>query len=227
VHAIGLATLGLAVTSAVLRDFAVGRRRRASVAGAVGGLVIGSAALYAYATRVGKFSVWADLLTDLQLRGDERLLDLGCGRGAVLLTAAKLLPRGRAVGIDLWRQEQTSNSREATLRNASLEGVSERVDVETADMTRLPFADASFDVVVSSLAIHNIRGAERRRSAILEAARVLRPGGRLVIVDLLFTRRYAEWLCRLGLEKVHRRDAGRRMWYGGPWFTAHVVTAVR
>ena len=43
-----------------------------------------------------------------------------------------------------------------TLRNAAIEGVQDRVDVETADMRALPFADATFDVVVSSLAIHNI-----------------------------------------------------------------------
>lgn len=227
VHAIGVATFGLGVTSVVLRDLRLGRGRRAAAIGTIGALLVGSAALYAYATRCGKFAVWADLLTGLRLRGDERLLDLGCGRGAVLLTAAKLLPRGRAVGIDLWRPEQTGNSIGATLHNAKLEGVAGRVDVETADMTRLPFPDASFDVVVSSLAIHNIRGRERRRAAILEAARVLRPGGRLLIADLLFTHRYADWLSQAGLEGVKRRNVGPRMWYGGPWFSVHVVTAVR
>lgn len=227
VHAAGVAAFALAMTAVGLRNIAIGRPGRAAAVGAVGGLVAGSAALYAYATRHGKFAVWADLLADLGLRGDERLLDLGCGRGAVLLTAAKLLPRGRAVGIDLWRQEQTSNSIEATLRNARLEGVAERVDVETADMTRLPYDDATFDVVVSSLAIHNIHRSAGRRAAILEAVRVLRPGGRLVIADLLFTRQYAEWLRGLGLDSVGRRDLGRRVWYGGPWFRVHAVTAVR
>ncbi|UQX12801.1 hypothetical protein [Candidatus Mycobacterium methanotrophicum] len=45
-------------------------------------------------SRRAKFEVWARLLTGIGLRGDERMLDLGCGRGALLLTAAKLLPRG-------------------------------------------------------------------------------------------------------------------------------------
>jgi arsenite methyltransferase len=48
-----------------------------------------------------KFEVWARILDGLGLRGDETLLDMGCGRGAVLLTAAKLLPAGRAIGVDL------------------------------------------------------------------------------------------------------------------------------
>ena len=43
---------------------------------------------YLYATLRGKFVVWAELLNQLNLRGDERILDLGCGRGAVLLMAA-------------------------------------------------------------------------------------------------------------------------------------------
>ena len=59
--------------------------------------------LYLDATLRGKFVVWAQLLDTLRLRGDERILDLGCGRGAVLLMAAERLTTGRAVGVDLWQ----------------------------------------------------------------------------------------------------------------------------
>jgi arsenite methyltransferase len=55
------------------------------------------AASYVYTTRRGKFAVWAEVLGGLALRGDERVLDLGCGRGAVLLLAAQRLSAGRAV----------------------------------------------------------------------------------------------------------------------------------
>src|SRR5436309_1123823 len=61
------------------------------------------AALYLHFTLRGKFLVWAELLDQLNLRGDERILDMGCGRGAVLLMAAQRLTTGRAVGVDLWR----------------------------------------------------------------------------------------------------------------------------
>src|SRR3954451_18439259 len=47
-----------------------------------------NAGVYIHTTRAGKFAVWADLLDRLELKGDERLLDIGCGRGAVLLMAA-------------------------------------------------------------------------------------------------------------------------------------------
>jgi len=66
---------------------------------------------YLHSTLRGKFVVWAELLDQLNLHGDERIVDLGCGRGAVLLMAAKRLTTGRAVGIDLWRSaDQSGNS---------------------------------------------------------------------------------------------------------------------
>src|SRR5579872_1706165 len=94
---------------------------------------------YLHTTLRGKFIVWADLLDRLNLRGDERLLDMGCGRGAVLLMAAQRLTTGRAVGVDLWRSfDQSGNSLEATQRNAIAEGVADRVELHTGDMTALP-----------------------------------------------------------------------------------------
>jgi len=70
------------------------------------------------------------------------------------------------------------------LPNAEIAGVKGRIELHTADITGLPFRDNSFDVIVSSLAIHNIPGHAGRRTALSEAARVLKPGGRLAIADL-------------------------------------------
>src|SRR6266487_2436863 len=93
----------------------------------------------------------------------------------VLLMAAQRLTTGRAAGVDLWRSvDQSGNSLEATRRNAIAEGVADRVELHTGDMTALPFEDSSFDVVVSSLAIHNISRSADREKAIEEAVRVLR-----------------------------------------------------
>jgi SAM-dependent methyltransferase len=178
-------------------------------------------------SRRGKFEVWARLLTELGLHGDERVLDLGCGRGAVLLAAAKLLPRGSAVGVDIWRPDQTGNSMQATLTNADAEGVADRVELHTRDMTDLHFPEASFDLIVSSLAIHNLPGNDARRSAIDEAVRVLRPGGRVVIADIGFTRLYAARLRQQGMSNVARRDLGWRAWWGVPLIRTHAVTATK
>jgi SAM-dependent methyltransferase/GNAT superfamily N-acetyltransferase len=190
--------------------------------------VLASAGCGLYTSQRGKFVVWAGLLERLHLRGDERILDLGCGRGAVLLLAARHLTTGRAVGVDVWRRwDQSGNAPEATLRNAAAEGVADRVEVHTADMTALPFADGSFDVVVSNVAIHNIKGRAGREKAIEEAVRVLRPGGRLLIADLWATRLYRAHLAKLGMIDVGRRGLGWRMWWSGPWLPTRLVTATK
>ena len=185
-----------------------------------------STASYVYTTRRGKFQVWADILLRLGLRGDEQILDLGCGRGAVLLMVASLLPRGKATGIDVWKaNEQSGNALSVTQQNAEREGVAGRVALHTADMRQLPFSDGSFDLVVSSLAIHNIRDPEGRKQAINEAMRVLKPGGRLVIADLRETRRYGERLRELGTTDVTHHTLGWRFWYGGSWTATKLVSA--
>jgi SAM-dependent methyltransferase len=181
-----------------------------------------------YTSRRGKFVVWAELLNQLQLRGDERILDLGCGRGAVLLLAAQRLTTGRAAGVDIWeRGDQSGNSAEATRRNADVEGVADRVELHTADMTALPFEADTFDVIVSNVALHNIKGRSGREKAIEEAVRVLRPGGRLLFVDLWGTRLYCAHLAKLGMKGVDRRGLGWRMWWSGPWLPSRLVTATK
>src|SRR6266481_2497670 len=63
-------------------------------------LIGASMACGLYASRRGKFIVWAEMFDQLRLRGNEQILDLGCGRGAVLLIAAQHLTTGRAIGVD-------------------------------------------------------------------------------------------------------------------------------
>ena len=135
---------------------------------------------------------------------------------------------GRAAGVDLWRSvDQSGNSLEATRRNAIVEGVADRVELHTGDMTALPFEDNNFDVVVSSLAIHNISGSAGREKAITEAVRVLRPGGRLMIADIRATRQHQEQLAKNGMNDVGRRRLGWRFWWGGPWGATYLVTATK
>jgi len=111
------------------------------------------------------------------------------------------------------------------VRNASLEGVSDRVRIETGDMRALPFPDASFDVVVSSLAIHNITSAGGREQAIAEAFRVVKPGGRIVIADIRATKLYATALRTLGASDVRLRRLGWRFWWGNPAAATTLLTA--
>ena len=97
-------------------------------------------------------------------------------------------------------------------------------------MLALPFEDASFDLVVSSMAIHNVderdpRNHTRRFAALDEAVRVLKPGGRLVIADF-WSGTYARHLRARGLQQVSERTLGWRFWYA-PGLGAGLVTAAR
>ena len=219
-------TVSAALLASAARSLVRGKPVAAAVAGGTGASLVTTAALFIRTTRVGKFEVWAETLGNLGLRGDETLLDLGCGRGAVLLAAAKLLPNGRAIGVDIWRADQTDNAQQNTLRNAEIEGVADRVEVRTADITELPFDDNSVDVIVSSLVVHNIPSAEARAKAVSEAARVLRPGGKLVLVDIFFTNHYFRQLRALGWTDARRRNLGWRMWWG-PAMGTHLITATK
>jgi arsenite methyltransferase len=218
----------VAVVSGIIAAIAWwrGSLQAARIATAYFVIFLASTLSFFYTTRRGKFLEWDRILDRVRLRGDERVLDMGCGRGAVLTAVAKRLPTGRATGIDIWStHDQSGNARDVTLRNASLEGVADRVDVETGDMRALPFPDASFDVVVSSLAIHNIKSNDDRRKAIAEGFRVLKPGGRMMIADIRATATYADELRTLGATDVGRRRLGWRFWWGNPVAATTLLTA--
>ncbi|MHA7986254.1 class I SAM-dependent methyltransferase [Rathayibacter sp. CAU 1779] len=183
---------------------------------------------YLRSTLVGKFEVWRRVITALHLRGDEQVLDLGCGHATVSVLLAERLPNGRVTGIDLWRSvDQSGNSAEAAQRNAQANGVDARISLDTGDMTALPYPAASFDLVTASLAIHNVRTADGRRTAVLEAVRVLKPGGRLVIVDIEKVREYVTVVSDAGLAVAVNRGLGWRMWWTGPWFPTRLLIATR
>ena len=151
------AVLGAASVVAAIASWGSQRGHLAAKLGLYGAFFLANALSFLYTTRRGKFQVWEEVLDALHLRGDERVLDMGCGRGAVLTAVARRLRTGRVTGIDLWStHDQSGNSRDVTLRNASREGVRDRINIKTGDMEALPFSDGAFDVVVSSLAIHNI-----------------------------------------------------------------------
>jgi SAM-dependent methyltransferase len=163
----------------------------------VGGMV--------WSSKVGKLRARDRLIESLSLRGDECVLDVGCGRGLLLIAAAKQLTTGKAVGVDIWSaKDQSDNRPQATWANARAEGVAEQVEVKDGDARWLPFSDGTFDVAVSSLVVHNIHGSSERKKAIQEMVRVLKEDGRLAILDVLHTSKYTSVLRESGMNKVER-----------------------
>ncbi|MCP4195888.1 MAG: class I SAM-dependent methyltransferase [Proteobacteria bacterium] len=116
-------------------------------------------------------------------RGDEDLLDVGCGNGILVIGAAKRLTTGKAIGIDIWTENSGESRPEAFLQNARLEGVADRVSLHNEDVRRLPYPDASFDTIITGLTMHHISHGKDTAKAMDEMRRVLKPGGWIGIFD--------------------------------------------
>lgn len=155
-------------------------------------LVLEGILMMVYSKR-GKFHHRDRMLKMVDWKGDESVLDVGTGRGLLMIGAAKSLTTGKAIGIDIWSTKDLSgNTIDRTLRNAELEGVRQRIEVQDGDATAMKFADASFDVVLSNLCIHNIPTRKARDQACREIVRVLKPGGKAIISDFIHTADYVK-----------------------------------
>jgi ubiquinone/menaquinone biosynthesis C-methylase UbiE len=151
--------------------------------------------------KFGKFRHRDRMLKMISWRGDEQVLDVGTGRGLLMIGAAKHLNSGRTTGIDIWNEADLSGNKiENTMRNTELEGVSDRVEIKNEDARQMSFADESFDVVLSNLCLHNIPTKEGRAKACLEIARVLKLGGTAVLSDFKNTKFYESVFKDAGLE---------------------------
>ena len=129
----------------------------------------------------------AEVLGRLHLDGitEPRLLDLGCGLGATLRSLARRLPHSELLGVTRvpWQVEQ------ARALNASA-GYRDRIGVIEADYENTPLASSSFDGVYALESSCYAQGSDKRR-LLEEAHRLLRPGGRMVVVDGFLSGRFA------------------------------------
>ena len=139
---------------------------------------------------VGKFRHRDRILAKVPWTGAEKVLDVGAGRGLLLIGAAKHLTTGHATGVDVWNAEDLSgNGPEALLANIDVEGVADRTTVKSEDARQMSFPDGS------NLCLHNIYERPGRSKACREITRVLKSGGMAVISDYKLMAEYeAEFL---------------------------------
>ncbi|WP_421387955.1 class I SAM-dependent methyltransferase [Limosilactobacillus fermentum] len=163
-----------------------------------------------------KYKLIDRVVGETRLAATDQVLDLGCGHGAVMLAVAKHLEApGKVTGVDIWKKvDQAGNSQAATQAVIEAAGVSQVAQLQTADMTALPFNDNQFDAVFASLSLHNVKPKQARRQALTEALRVLKPGGRLVIIDIEHSGEYRRALATLGAQEIEVINAGLDGVYG-------------
>jgi arsenite methyltransferase len=176
------------------------------------GFLLAEGFLFLLYVKFGKFRHRDFMLAMHNWCGDEHVLDLGCGRGLLLAGVAKRLAatngEGHATGLDIWSTvDMGGNAEAATLHNLTLEGIEDRCTLISQSAAEMTFPDASFDVIVSNLCIHNMYDKPTRLRALHQIARVLKPGGIALISDYKRTAEYADEFRLIGLQVEKKRGS--------------------
>ena len=139
-----------------------------------------------------------------------KILDVGCGSGALTIACAKRNPKAKVIGIDRWGKEYASYSRQLCERNARAEKVN-NTSFRQGNAVKLDFEDETFDAVTSNYVYHNIMTKDRQ-TILLETLRVLKKGGVFAIHDSFSKSKYGDMqafvkkLKAMGYEKVELID---------------------
>jgi SAM-dependent methyltransferase len=125
----------------------------------------------------GKLRIRDLVLRSIAWSGHERVLDVGCRPGLLLVGAAQRLSDGKATGVDRWAPGAVSGNGPAALRSAELAGVANRVAVCDGDARKLPYPDATFDIALSNFVLRELAMPAERAQMLREISRALRAQG--------------------------------------------------
>ena len=130
------------------------------------------------------------VLSYLDYDGHGKILEVGCGSGALAIRAALTWPKAKVIGVDYWGAVY-NYSKALCEKNAASEGVASRCVFQHGDAKQLDFPDESFDVVISNYVYHNVMGADMQK-LLLESLRVLKKGGVFALNDDMKPKMYGD-----------------------------------
>ena len=161
------------------------------------------------------------VLSHLDYDGQEKILEVGCGSGALIIRAALTWPKAQVIGVDYWGAVY-NYSKALCEKNAVSEGVASRCVFQHGDAKQLDFPDESFDVVISNYVYHNVMGADMQK-LLLESLRVLKKGGVFALNDDMKPKMYgdmegfAQKLRDMGYEEVQLVDTAQEAFGSHRW----------
>ena len=155
------------------------------------------------------------VVENLRWDGRGKILDIGCGGGALAVKIAKRFPEAEVTGLDYWGLKW-DYCKEQCEKNAAIEGVGERIKFIRGDAAELPFKDGEFDAAVSNFVFHEVGSQPDKKLLVKEALRVVKPGGGFVFHDLFYragtygsTSALEEYLRELGAADIRmKKTAG-------------------
>lgn len=123
------------------------------------------------------------LLSKMKWSGKGKLLDIGCGSGALTIRCAKKYQKADIIGLDFWGKEW-SYAKKQCENNAKEEQVEKQITFIQGDASKLPFEDETFDAAISNFVFHEVKSQPNKQLVVKEALRVIKPGGSFVFHDL-------------------------------------------
>ncbi len=160
----------------------------------------------------GKYKIQSKIIdyviSYLNFKGG-KILDIGCGNGALSIRIAKKFITANLTSIDYWGSEWEFAKEQCEL-NAKAEGVENKITFKKGDAAKLDFKDESFDAVVSNFVFHEVKSQKDKRLVVREALRVLKKDGTFVFHDLFLEEKlygniykFISELKKEGIKEIH------------------------